>query len=218
MIQFCFVFYRFDDSNSAEWYSSLLSLWFSIQMARSDFRLRSLLLDIDRQLTDENRKMLVFLIGSEDIPRRLLDSIANDRSASMHDVWEILFDRRKIAVDNVEYLAERLEKIQRSDLAQRLKDYCPLPFSLTTTPMPETNGNRMNPVNLFNRINPWSSTIWKWLFFNAFCMFCTNAKRIRLFCITSFDTAYIASRTLISSMAKDDACASCWFIDFRLRS
>ena len=123
-------------------------------MARSDFRLRAVLLEIDRQLTDDNRKMLVFLIGCEDIPRRLLDSIAKDGSTSMHDVWEILFDRRKIAIDNVDYLTERLEKIQRSDLAQLLRDYCPLPFSLTTTPIPEANGTRMNPVNLFNHINP----------------------------------------------------------------
>ena len=127
---------------------------FSLQMARSDFRLRSLLIEIDRQLTDDNRKMLVFLIGSEDIPRRLLDANARDGSALMYDVWEALFDRRKIAADNVEYLAERLEKIQRSDLARLLRDYCPLPFSLTTTPISESNSNKMKPVNLFNRINP----------------------------------------------------------------
>lgn len=116
-------------------------------MARSDFRLRGLLLDIDRQLTDGERKTLCFLIGCEDVPRRLIDAVTNHNAVSMEAIWETLFDRRKITVDNVNYLVERLEKVERFDLAERLKDYCPMPFSLSTTPTTV-------PANPFTRIDP----------------------------------------------------------------
>lgn len=103
-------------------------------MDRADFKLRAILIEIDRHLEDRERQELCFLIGSEDVPRRYLDVIAKNGSASMTDIWEILFDRRKITVNNVGYLIERLEKIQRFDLVERLKNYCPLPFSLSATP------------------------------------------------------------------------------------
>ncbi len=60
-------------------------------------------------------------------------------SALMNDIWEILFDRRKITVDNVSYLVERLVKLQRFDLAELLKNYCTLPFSLSATPSTEND-------------------------------------------------------------------------------
>jgi hypothetical protein len=126
-------------------------------MDRSDFRLRSLLIDIDRNLKNDERKTLCFLIGCEDVPRRLIDAVSNDSSTSMHEIWETLFDRRKITVNNVNYLVERLIEIERIDLAERLKNYCPVPFSLSATPTTES-GNRMqqhtNPSQLFTRINP----------------------------------------------------------------
>lgn len=112
----------------------MLFFFFFFKMDRSDFRLRSILLDIDQDLTNDERQQLCFLIGSEDIPRRYLDVIAKNGSASMTDIWEILFDRRKITVSNVSYLIERLEKVQRLDLAELLKNYCPVPFSLSATP------------------------------------------------------------------------------------
>ncbi|CAF1236862.1 unnamed protein product [Rotaria sordida] len=126
-------------------------------MERSDFRLRTLLLEIDRHLTNVDRQRLCFLIGCEDVPRRLLDIIAKDGSASMTDIWEILFDRRKITVNNVNYLIERLEKIQRLDLAELLKKYCPMPFSLSTTPSTETRSQTTQCItmpDLFYRIDP----------------------------------------------------------------
>ena len=107
-------------------------------MDRADFKLRSILLEIDRNLGNKERQQLCFLIGSEDVPRRYLDVIAKDGSASMNDIWEALFDRRKMTVNNVSYLVERLVKIQRLDLVELLKNYCPLPFSLSATPSTET--------------------------------------------------------------------------------
>jgi len=106
-------------------------------MDRADFKLRSILLEIDRQLDDRERQQLCFLIGSEDVPRRYLDMIAKDGSKPMNDIWEILFDRRKMTVNNVSYLVERLVKLQRLDLAELLKNYCPLSFSLSATPSTE---------------------------------------------------------------------------------
>lgn len=125
-------------------------------MERSDFRLRSVLLDIDRQLTNKERQQLCFLIGSEDIPRRHIDAIAKDGSTSMTDIWEILFDRRKITIDNVNYLIERLEKIQRADLVELLKTYCPVPFSLSASPSAETQNQaerRADISELFNNLS-----------------------------------------------------------------
>ncbi|CAF1145999.1 unnamed protein product [Adineta steineri] len=128
-------------------------------MERSNFRLRTILLEIDQQLTNDQRKRLSFLIGCEDAPRRLIDTVAKDGSASMTDIWEALFDRRKITADNVNYLIERLDKIQRFDLVQLLKDYCPLPFSLSATPSAENRNEleqRAAMSNLFNRTDPQS--------------------------------------------------------------
>jgi len=126
-------------------------------MERADFTLRSILLEIDRRLMDNERQQLCFLIGCEDVPRRYLDVIARDGSAMMNDIWEILFDRRKITANNLNYLIERLEKIQRFDLVELLRNYCPLPFSLSATPSTETRNQgeqRSNISDLFTRIDP----------------------------------------------------------------
>lgn len=124
-------------------------------MERSNFRLRSLLLEIDRNLTSGDRQKLCFLIGCEDVPRRHLDAIAKDNSTPMTDIWEILFDRRKITVNNVNYLIERLEKIERADLAEILRNYCPVPFSLSTAPSTEPQAERAPDIlNLFHRTDP----------------------------------------------------------------
>ena len=119
-------------------------------MDRSDFKLRSVLLEIDRQLTNNERKQLCFLIGPEDVSRRLLDVIAKDNSASMNDIWEVLFDRRKITISNVNYLIERLENIGRRDLVELLRNYCPLPFSLSATPSTETRNEIEQRANMSN--------------------------------------------------------------------
>jgi hypothetical protein len=68
-----------------------------------------------------------------------LDIVAKNGSAPMNDIWETLFDRRKITVNNVSYLVERLVKLQRFDLVELLKNYCLLPFSLSATPSTEND-------------------------------------------------------------------------------
>jgi hypothetical protein len=108
---------------------------FWIQMTQADFKLRAILIDIDRQLTNSERKTLGFLIGSDDVPRQLIDTIEKDDSTSMIPIWEALLDRRKIDVDNVNYLIERLKKIERTDLVQKLIDYCDISLSLSKVPV-----------------------------------------------------------------------------------
>ena len=104
-------------------------------MARSEFNLRALLLRVDEHLSTHERKELCFLFGPDDIPRRLTDAVINNSSHSLELIWETLFDRQKITVENVNYLVERLIKIKRTDLAELLKDYSPMPFSLSTVPL-----------------------------------------------------------------------------------
>jgi len=126
-------------------------------MERSDFRLRSILLAIDEKLTNNERQRLCFLIGCEDVPRRLIDVITKDGSASMNDIWETLFDRRKLTVNNVNYLIVRLEQIERFDLVELLKNYCPVPFSLSAAPLIEARSQveqRTTHSDLFSRIDP----------------------------------------------------------------
>jgi len=126
-------------------------------MERSDFRLRSILLAIDEKLTNNERQRLCFLIGCEDVPRRLIDVITKDGSASMNDIWETLFDRRKLTVNNVNYLIVRLEQIERFDLVELLKNYCPVPFSLSAAPLIEARSQveqRPTHSDLFSRIDP----------------------------------------------------------------
>ena len=108
-------------------------------MERSNFRLRSLLIEIDRHLTNADRQKLCFLIGCEDVPRRLLDIVTKDGAPAMNDVWEALFDRRKITTNNVNYLIERLDRIERSDMAELLRNYCPISLSLSTIPTEARN-------------------------------------------------------------------------------
>ena len=125
-------------------------------MESSDLRLRSILIEIDRNLSNVERQRLCFLMDN-DVPRRLVDVIAKDSSEPMTDIWQTLFDRRKITSDNVNYLTERLVKVGRLDLAQLLRNYCPLSFSLSTTPSAETRNQveqRANIPELFIRIDP----------------------------------------------------------------
>jgi hypothetical protein len=126
-------------------------------MERSDFRLRSILLAIDEKLTNNERQRLCFLIGCEDVPRRLIDVITKDGSASMNDIWETLFDRRKLTINNVNYLIVRLGEIERFDLVELLKNYCPVPFSLSAAPLIEARSQveqRTTHSDLFSRIDP----------------------------------------------------------------
>ena len=110
-------------------------------MDRANYKLRTVLLQIDQQLSNDERRDLCFLIGCEDVPRRILDTVIKDNAAPMTEVWEALFDRRKITIGNVDYLIERLTRINRVDLVLLLKNFCPVPFSLSTHPLPPTESH-----------------------------------------------------------------------------
>ncbi|CAF1142636.1 unnamed protein product [Adineta steineri] len=120
-------------------------------MEQNNFRLRSLRLDIDQQLTNDQLKKLSFFIGCKDASRRLLDTVAKDESTSMTDISEALFNRRKITADNVNYLIERF------DLVKLFKNGCLVPFSLSATSIVQNRNEveqRAAMSNLFNRIDP----------------------------------------------------------------
>jgi len=60
----------------------------------------------------------------------------------------IPLDRRKITINNVNDLIERLEKIQHLDLAELLRNYYPLPFSLSAAPSTETRNQVKQRANI----------------------------------------------------------------------
>ncbi len=58
---------------------------------------------------------------------------------------------------NIVIIIERLIKIGREDLAELLKNYCPVPFSISTAPSTETRREveqHANTSDLFSRIDP----------------------------------------------------------------
>ncbi|CAF0869405.1 unnamed protein product [Didymodactylos carnosus] len=128
-------------------------------MANINFKLRALLLDIENQLSDSNITDLCFLLG-DDVPRRVLDACKKDQS--MREVWETLFSCRKITPDNVTYLIERFEQINRMDLAARLRQFCHIPFSSTVSTVPTRTPSspaRATTTNeLFYQRNPPNSS------------------------------------------------------------
>ena len=120
--------------------------------------MRTILLDIDEKLSNEERKKLCFLIGHGDVPRRTLESVTSNRSNSMVEIWENLFDRGKISISDVSYITERLHRLGRSDLVRLLDQYQSIHFSITTQPTdpsPYWRRSRINPNDLFHRIDPY---------------------------------------------------------------
>lgn len=125
-------------------------------MTNDEFEMRAILLDIDQELSDDERRKLCFLIPSEDVPRRLINAVVQKRS-SMEEIWETLIDRQKISVNNLSYLVRRFEQLKRTDIADRLQRFCRVPLSSTTNPIQPSELNRkhqINENNLFRRIDP----------------------------------------------------------------
>ena len=116
-------------------------------MDDQDLKLRTLLADIGDKLSQENRVMLGFLL-KDDVPRRDLDSIGHDSRVPMSVVWEALINRQKITPDDVDYLIDRLEKIQRLDLVRILRKY--------TAAVRTGQGAAPHNSDLFKRLDPWS--------------------------------------------------------------
>ncbi len=95
---------------------------FLFKMEAKELQLRTFLIDIGDRLSNDDRVMLTFLLAN-DVPRRDLDSIAQDKRASMNIIWEALINRQKITPDNIDYLINCFEKIRRMDLVRKLKQY-----------------------------------------------------------------------------------------------
>jgi hypothetical protein len=83
-------------------------------MDPDEFRLRTLLINIGNKLSRSDRQHLGLLLGDV-VPRRDIDTITGDNRASMDIIWEALINRQKITPDNINYLIELFEGIQRLD-------------------------------------------------------------------------------------------------------
>ena len=81
-----------------------------------EFYFRLVLIKVQESLSDSDRKQLHFFF-SDDIPRHL----QSDRSLETSlEVLQTLCDRLKISSDNVDYLINGLNAIQRDDCVQLL--------------------------------------------------------------------------------------------------
>jgi hypothetical protein len=116
-------------------------------MDSKDLELRTLLVAIGDKLSNENRVMLGFLLR-DDVPRRELDDIVRDSRVSMVKVWEALIDRQKITPDNLDYLINRFNEIQRIDLVRQLQSY------VNSTHSEYSTAPTNHATHLFKRYNP----------------------------------------------------------------
>ncbi|CAF1221526.1 unnamed protein product, partial [Didymodactylos carnosus] len=80
-------------------------------------RCRSILLQVQERLSDDDRKKLHFLVG-DIIPRGLRDDPSIGGTLNL---LEALFDRGKISSQDFSYLIEVFETIDCSDAANRLR-------------------------------------------------------------------------------------------------
>ncbi|CAF0763877.1 unnamed protein product [Rotaria sordida] len=78
----------------------------------SDFDFRELLISLDDDMSNEERKRFVFLLG-DDIPKR-------KREDPLVDIFTILIDRGRISPTNCNYLVEILERLKLIALAYKV--------------------------------------------------------------------------------------------------
>jgi hypothetical protein len=116
-------------------------------MNDQELNLRMLLVDVGDRLSNENRLKLSFLLKG-DVPTRELEAIMRDSRQPMDRVWEELINRQRITPNNINYLIDRMEMIQRLDIVRLLKKHV-LNHQINENPLPE------NPVaDLFERTEP----------------------------------------------------------------
>nr|XP_020469385.1 FAS-associated death domain protein [Monopterus albus] len=83
----------------------------------SSLALNAVLLEISKQLADEQLDNLKFLCGNM-IGKRELEKVKNGTK-----LFQLLMERNKLGADTTEYLSELLEKIGRDDLSDKLKNF-----------------------------------------------------------------------------------------------
>ena len=76
---------------------------------------RQFLLKLSNRLSYENVKSLKFLIN--------LDGAVDDQCNDVKDVFTVLERKREIAPDNVTYLKELIEEIERHDLVDLIGNF-----------------------------------------------------------------------------------------------
>lgn len=81
----------------------------------SDSEFRMLLLELEDDLSNDERKKFVFLLG-EDIPRR-------KRDEPLVEIFNILIDRNKISQDNCTYLLRMFEALKLFTVAYKLAQF-----------------------------------------------------------------------------------------------
>lgn len=81
----------------------------------SDLDFRFLLLELDDEMSDGERKRFVFLLGS-DIPKRC-------RTEPLSEIFTILMDRGRISETDCTYLEKILETLKMTKLAYKIARY-----------------------------------------------------------------------------------------------
>ncbi|CAF3773496.1 unnamed protein product [Rotaria socialis] len=81
----------------------------------SDVEFRRLLIDLDDEMSNDERKRFIFLLGN-DIPKR-------KRDEPLVDIFTILIDRGRISESNCNYLVELLERTKLTALAYKVASY-----------------------------------------------------------------------------------------------
>ncbi|CAF2119085.1 unnamed protein product [Rotaria magnacalcarata] len=81
----------------------------------SDVEFRQLLIDLDDEMSNDERKRFIFLLGN-DIPKR-------KRDEPLVDIFTILIDRGRISETNCNYLVELLERTKLTTLAYKVARY-----------------------------------------------------------------------------------------------
>lgn len=93
-------------------------------MDENQVHFRQFLIDIGDRLSNEDRSTFTFLLGN-DVPRRILDNIAQNNRAPLNEIWEALINRGKISPDDVGYLIQCFKQIRRLDIVKKLEQYSP---------------------------------------------------------------------------------------------
>jgi hypothetical protein len=81
----------------------------------SDIAFRELLLDLDDEMSDEEHKRFIFLLG-DDIPKR-------KRGEPLVEIFTILIDRGRISPTDCSYLVKMFERMKLFTVAYKIAQF-----------------------------------------------------------------------------------------------
>nr|XP_006816907.1 PREDICTED: uncharacterized protein LOC102807731 [Saccoglossus kowalevskii] len=77
-----------------------------------------MLIDVSSEMGEDDLRLLKQNCGGGLIPKGILE-----KKTTAYDVFDWLRQRRKIRIDNTEFLEQLLRRIKRDDLAQKVQEY-----------------------------------------------------------------------------------------------